>query len=148
MLSNPPLTVCFSMARNSTPPHRPSSPLPGSTAAYLGGAGDLYRYHDGRAGDELAGSSEFTEFQGPLSLIADFDGTRLAGCLGCSLGPIEIAPGCQLFPSVPRQGSGLAALPADYKLPYAASFDAAGAFEDTAIIVTNSERAVTRTAST
>ena len=124
----------------------PDLPLTG-TATYVGGAGGLYTYHYGSDWGELAGSSEYTEFQGPLSLTADFDGNRLIGCLGC-LDPIETAPGRHLSPAVPWQGPDPAALPADYDLHFAASFDATGAFEDTEITVTHPERTITQTAGT
>ena len=77
------------------PARPPDLPLTG-TATYVGGAGGLYTYTYGRAWGELAGTSEFTEFQGPLALTADFDRSRITGCLGCA-GPIETAPGRHLF---------------------------------------------------
>ena len=73
------------------PARPPDLPLTG-TASYAGSMGGLYTYSYGRAWDELAGSTEITEFIGPVSLTADFDRNRLTGCLGC-LEPIEIAPG-------------------------------------------------------
>ena len=39
-------------------------------------------------------------------------------------------------------------MPADYRLGFTASFDAAGAFEDTAITVTHPERTITHSAGT
>ena len=128
------------------PARPPDLPLIG-TATYVGGAGGLYTYNYGRDWDELAGSSEYTEFAGTVSLTADFERNRLTGCMGC-LDPIETAPGRHLYPAVPWQGPDPAALPADYDLHFAASFDAAGAFEDTAITVTHPERTVTQTAGT
>ena len=128
------------------PARPPDLPLTG-TATYVGGAGGLYTYTYGRAWGELAGTSEFTEFQGPLALTADFVRSRITGCLGCA-GPIETAPGRHLFPAVPWQGPDPAALPADYDIRFAASFGATGAFEDTAITVTHPERTVTRAAGT
>ena len=124
----------------------PDIPLSG-TATYAGSAGGLYRYEYGRGWGELAGTSEFTEFTGPVSLTADFAENRLAGCLGC-IEPIETAPGRHLFPVVPWQGADPAALPADYDLHFEASFDARGAFEDTAITVTHPERTITHAAGT
>ena len=122
----------------------PDLPLTG-TATYVGSAGGLYRYEYGRDWGELAGASEFTEFSGRMSLTADFGQNRLTGCLGCP-GPIETAPGRHLFPVVPWQGPDPAASPADYDLRFAASIDAGGAFEDTAITVTHPERAITHAA--
>ena len=128
------------------PARPPDIPLTG-TATYVGGAGGLYTYHYGRNWGELAGTSELTEFQGPISLTADFGRNRLTGCLGC-VGPIETAPGQHLYPAVHWREPAPAALPADYDLRFSASFDAAGAFEDTAITVTHPERTVTRAAGT
>ena len=124
----------------------PDLPVTG-TVIYVGGAGGLYRYEYGRDWGELADTSEFTEFQGTISFTADFDANRLTGCLGC-LEPIETAAGRHLFPVVPWQGPDPAALPADYDLHFAASFDAAGAFEDTAITVAHPERTITHSAGT
>ena len=128
------------------PANPPDLPLTG-TATYVGGAGGLYSYQYGRSWGELADSSEFTEFQGPISLTADFDQNRLTGCLGCD-GPIETAPGRHLFPAVPWQGDDPTALPTDYDLRFEASFGANGAFEDTAITVTHPDRTITNAAGT
>ncbi len=128
------------------PAKPPDLPLTG-TASYMGTAGGLYTYQYGRDWGELAKSSEYTEFAGPISLTANFDQSRLTGCLGC-LELIETAPGRHLFPAVPWQGPDPAASPADYDLYFAASFGAAGAFEDTDIRVTHPDRTITRTAGT
>jgi len=128
------------------PAKPPDLPLTG-TASYIGSAGGLYTYRYGRDWGELAESSEYTEFAGLISLIADFDGNRLTGCLGC-LEPIETAPGRHLYPAVPWQGPDPAASPADYDLHFAASLGATGAFEDTAVAVRHPERAITSAAGT
>ncbi len=124
----------------------PDLPLTG-TATYVGGAGGVYSYDYGRNWGELAGSSEITEFQGSMALIADFDQNRLIGCLGC-LGPIEIDPGRHLFPILTWQTPDPTALPTDYELRFASSFGANGAFEDTAVTVTHPDRTITTSAGT
>ena len=134
------------MVRKSTPLRRPTS-LRAARPPTSAARGGLYRYEYGRDWDELADTLEFTEFQGTISFKADFDHNRLTGCLGC-VEPIETAPGRHLFPVVPWQGPDPAALPADYDLHFAASFDARGSFEDTAITVTHTERAITHAAGT
>ena len=128
------------------PASPPDLPLTG-TATYVGGAGGLYTYSYGSDWGELAGSSEFTEFQAPVLLTADFERSRLTGCMGC-LEPIETAPGRHLAPAVPWGGPDPAALPAEYDLHFSASFDASGAFEGTGITVTHPERTITQTAGT
>ena len=128
------------------PASPPDLPLAG-TATYVGGMGGLYTYHYGRAWDELAGSTEVTEFTGLLSLTADFGEHRLTGCLGC-LAPIETAPGRHLYPAVPWQGSDPAALPADYDVHFEASFGASGAFGDNAVTVAHPDRTVVTSAGT
>ncbi len=128
------------------PANPPDLPLAG-TATYVGGMGGLYTYNYGRAWGELAESTEITEFSGPVALIADFDGNRLIGCLGC-LGPIETAPGRHLSPAVPWGADDPAALPADYNVRFEASIGANGAFEDTAVTVAHPERAVVKSAGT
>ncbi|MDE0330610.1 MAG: hypothetical protein OXL41_01965 [Nitrospinae bacterium] len=124
----------------------PDLPLTG-TATYVGGSGGLYTYNYGRNWGELAGSTEYTEFAGPVSLTADFGNKRITGCMGC-LEPIETAPGRHLFPAVPWQGTDPAALPADYDLHFSASFDAAGSFEGNEVTVTHPERIITTSAGT
>ena len=128
------------------PARPPDLPLTG-TATYVGGAGGVYSYDYGRNWGELAGSSELTEFQGPMALVADFDQNRLTGCLGC-LGPIEIDPGRHLFPILTWRTPDPTASPADYELRFEASFGATGAFEDTAITVTHPDRTITNAAGT
>ena len=54
------------------PARPPDLPLAGR-ATYAGAMGGLYTYNYGRAWGELAGSTELTEFTGPVSLTADFD---------------------------------------------------------------------------
>ena len=128
------------------PARPPDLPLT-STATYVGGAGGLYTYTYGHDWDDLAGSSEYTEFSGRLELTADFDSNRITGCLGCAE-PIETAPGRHLFPAVPWQGPDPTALPAEYDIRFEAPFGASGAFKDTEITVTHPERTVTDAAGT
>ena len=115
------------------------------TATYVGGAGGLYTYEYGRDWGELADSSDYTEFVGSMLLTADFDQNRLNGCLGC-IEPIEIDPGRHLYPILTWRTPDPAASPADYDLYFSASFDATGAFQDTAVTVTHPERTITRSA--
>ena len=128
------------------PANPPDLPLAG-TATYVGGMGGLYTYNYGRAWDELAGSTEVTEFAGQVSLTADFGENRLTGCLGC-LEPIETAPGRHLFPAVPWQGPDPTALPADYDVRFEASFGANGAFGDHTVTVAHPDRTIVRSAGT
>ena len=127
----------------AAPPELP----PAGTATYVGAAGGLYAYRYGRAWGELADTTDVTEFTGPMALVADFDQSLLTGCLGC-LGPIEIDPGRHLYPILTWRDPDPAALPAGYQLGFTASFDATGAFEDTAITVTHPERTITHAAGT
>ena len=124
----------------------PDLPLTG-TATYVGGMGGLYTYNYGRAWGELAGSSDVTEFVGPVSLTADFDRNRLTGCLGC-LAPIETDPGRHLYPILSWRDPDPAASPADYDVHFEASIGASGAFEDTVIAVTHPDRAIVSSAGT
>ena len=128
------------------PANPPDLPLTG-TATYVGGMGGLYTYQYGRNWSELAGSSEVAEFQGTVSLTADFDQNRLTGCMGC-VEPIETAFGRHLSPAVPWDNPDPAALPADYDVHFEASFGANGAFEDTAITVEHPDRTITTSAGT
>ena len=128
------------------PARPPDLPLTG-TAAYAGGMGGLYTYHYGRAWGALAGSTDVTEFSGPVALIADFDRNRLAGCLGC-LEPIETVPGRHLAPAVPWGADDPMALPADYDVRFEASIGADGAFEDTTITVAHPDRTIVSSAGT
>ena len=128
------------------PADPPDLPLTG-TASYLGGMGGLYTYSYGRAWGELDGSTEVTEFNGSVSLTADFARNRLTGCLGC-LEPIETAPGRHLAPAVPWGADDPAALPAHYDVRFEASIGAGGAFEDSAVTVTHPDRTVVSSAGT
>ena len=128
------------------PADPPDLPLAG-TVSYVGGMGGLYTYNYGRAWGELADSTDVTEFQGPVALIADFDRNRLAGCLGC-LGPIETDPGRHLYPILTWRTPDPAASPADYEVYFEASFGAGGAFEDTAVAVAHPDRTVVSSAGT
>ncbi len=128
------------------PANPPNLPLAG-TATYVGGMGGLYTYSYGRAWGELAGSSEVTEFVGAVSLTADFDRNRLAGCLGC-LEPIETDPGRHLYPILSWRDPDPAASPAGYDVHFEASIGAGGAFEDTAIAVAHPDRAIVSSAGT
>ena len=128
------------------PARPPDLPVAG-TATYAGGMGGLYTYNYGRAWGELDGSTEVTEFNGPVALIADFERNRLAGCLGC-LAPIDTAPGRHLSPAVPWGADDPAALPAGYDLRFQAAIGPGGAFEDTAVAVTHPERTVVGSAGT
>ena len=128
------------------PANPPDLPVAG-TATYLGGMGGLYTYNYGRGWDELAGSSDVTEFVGQVVLTADFDRNRLVGCLGC-LGPIEVDPGRHLYPVLTWRTPDPAASPADYDVHFEASIGADGAFEDTAIGVTHPDRSIVSSAGT
>ena len=128
------------------PADPPALPIAG-TATYVGGMGGLYTYHYGRAWGELAETTEVTEFAGPVALIADFDRSRLTGCLGC-LEPIETAPGRHLSPAVPWGADDPAAVPADYDVHFAAAIGSGGAFEATAVTVAHPDRAIVNSAGT
>ncbi len=129
------------------PANPPNLPLTG-TATYVGGAGGPYTYEYGRDwGEELAGSSDTTEFTGIIALTADFGKRSITGCLGC-VEPIETAPGQHLYPLLTWRTPDPAASPADYDLRFSASFDAAGAFESSDITVTHPERTITNAAGT
>ena len=128
------------------PADPPALPVAG-TATYVGGMGGLYTYHYGRAWGELAETTEVTEFVGLVSLTADFDRNRLAGCLGC-LEPIETAPGRHLAPVVPWGADDPAALPADYDVYFEAAIGAGGAFENAAVAVAHPDRTIVRSAGT
>ena len=128
-------------------PARPPD-LPGTgTASWTGGIGGLYTYAYGHGWEDLAGSSESTEFHGLLALTANFEGDSIDGCLGC-VAPIDTAPGRHLWPAVPWQGPDPAALPAGYDITFSAPLGADGAFEGTTVAVTHPERTVTRHAGT
>ena len=128
------------------PANPPNLPLAG-TATYVGGMGGLYTYSYGRALGELAESADVTEFVGQVVLTADFDRSRLAGCLGC-LEPIETDPGRHLYPILTWRNPDPAASPADYDVHFEASIGASGAFEDTTIVVAHPDRAIVSSAGT
>ena len=63
----------------STPPRLP---LQGQ-ASYTGQAGGLYAYVAGTDGGEDEGASVIDEYEGVITLTADFAGNTIGGCIGC-----------------------------------------------------------------
>lgn len=129
------------------PMNPPDLPIDG-TATYTGSSGGLYTYQYGRDwGEELKGTTEYTEFAGPLSLEADFSKKVITGCMGC-IAPIQTAPGRHLFPAVPWYGPDPAALPAEYDVRFSAMFGTNGAFESRQVSVQHPERNITASVGT
>ncbi len=60
----------------------PQLPVDG-TATYAGPAGGLYTYEAGSDWGENEGEFVLEEYQGAITLIADFEDGTLKGCIGC-----------------------------------------------------------------
>ena len=52
-------------------------------ATYVGSAGGLYAYEYGSNWGELEGTTVFEEYEGIITLRADFSQETIQGCIGC-----------------------------------------------------------------
>ncbi len=64
----------------STPPELPRE----GQATYIGQAGGLYAYVPGTDWGDDAGASMIDEYEGTITLTADFADATLSGCIGCT----------------------------------------------------------------
>ncbi|MDE0056585.1 MAG: hypothetical protein OXI22_12240 [Defluviicoccus sp.] len=116
----------------------------GGTAEYVGQAGGLYRYDFGSGWGEDEGGFVIEEYEGVLTLTADFADRSLKGCIGC-VGDLDTRRahfGVFLGEGL-RDAQGLAR---DYEIHLAtAIMREDGTFERDRVTVRHPERTVTRT---
>lgn len=118
----------------------PQLPAAG-TATYTGQAGGLYAYRFGSDWGEDEGSDVIDEYQGVLTLTADFMDRTLKGCIGCVGDLVTRRAHFGLFLGEdPRDAQGLAR---DYELHLASAvIGEDGTFERDRVTLRHPERTV------
>ena len=123
------------------PAHPPRLPVSG-TATYVGPVGGLFTYRYGSDWTGFGDPVETEEFQGVMTLIADFADNTIAGCMGC-IGDIDINRE-HLYLQLGYRRAEPLALPTDYEVHFAATeINPNGTFEHTDIEVKHPARAIT-----
>ena len=123
----------------------PDMPVTGQ-ARYVGSGGGVVQYEFGSSWGDLAGEYALGEYEGVMSVVADFDEGTLSGCLGC-IGDIE--PRRRHIESVYEDvlGVDLPDVPApvkDYEIRFApVAYNADSTFESEAGTVTHPTRIIT-----
>ena len=120
----------------------PELPIEGR-ATYVGPAGGLYAYEPGSDWGEDEGAYVLDEYEGEISITADFADATLSGCVGCVGGLITRRAHFGIF--LGDEVRDVQAVAADYELhlgPTPISPD--GTFEHTDVEVRHPERAVTQ----
>ena len=120
----------------------PDLPLEGR-ATYVGQAGGLYAYVPGSEWGEDEGAYVLDEYEGVITIAADFANGTLSGCIGCEgdLATRRLHFGIFLGDDV----RDVRAVAADYELHLGPSpFNPDGTFEHSGVEVRHPERVVTR----
>lgn len=120
----------------------PQLPLEGQ-ATYVGQAGGLYAYVPGTDWGEDEGAHVIDEYEGAITITADFAKNTLSGCIGCEGGLVTRRAhfGIVLGDEV-RDVQSIAA---GYELHFGETpFNPDGNFEHTDVTVKHPERAVTQ----
>ena len=123
----------------------PQLPVDG-TATYAGPAGGLYSYTAGSGWGENEGAFVIDEYQGTVTLTADFADRTLRGCVGCVGDLVTQRKHFGVF--LGQDLIDVAAVPRDYELHLASAFIREnGTFERQRITLRHPERTVTRSES-
>ena len=121
----------------STPPQLP---LEGQ-ATYIGQAGGLYAYVPGSDWGEHEGSYVLDEYEGAITITADFADSTLSGCIGCAGDLVTRRAHFGVF--LGDEVRDIQAVAADYELHFGAtSFNPDGTFEHTGVEVRHPARMV------
>ena len=119
----------------------PELPLEGS-ASYVGQAGGLYEYIPGSDWGEDEGAYVLDEYEGVITLTADFADSTLSGCIGCVGDLVTRRAHFGIF--LGDEVLDVRSVAADYELHLgAASFDQSGNFEHEGVEVRHPDRDVT-----
>ncbi len=119
----------------------PQLPAEG-TATYIGPAGGLYTYEAGSDGGEEEGGFVIEEYQGAVTLTADFADGTLRGCIGC-LGDL-VTRRVHFGVFLGEELMDVQAVAADYELHLAtAIIREDGLFERDSVTVRHPERTIT-----
>ena len=123
------------------PAFPPELPADG-TATYAGQAGGLYAYVPGSDWGEHEGAYVLDEYEGAITLTADFGGGTLSGCIGCAGDLVTRRAHFGVF--LGDEVRDVRAVAADYELHLgAATVDRAGNFERANVEVRHPDREVT-----
>ena len=119
----------------------PQLPVDG-TATYMGPAGGLYAYEAGSDWGENEGTYVLEEYQGAVTLTADFADGTLKGCIGCEGDLVTRRAHFGVF--LGGEVSDVQAVAADYELHFAtAIIREDGMFDRDRVTVRHPERTVT-----
>ncbi len=123
------------------PSSPPELPIAGQ-ATYEGQAGGLYEHVLGNSFGEDAGATAVEEYQGTITLTADFAGGTLAGCIGCAGDLVTRRAHFGIF--LGDEVRDLRSLAADYELHLGSTpFGPDGFFESTDVEVRHPDRSLT-----
>ena len=117
-------------------------PLEGQ-ATYVGQAGGLYAYVAGSDWGEDEGAYVLDEYEGVITITADFAGSTLSGCIGCTGDLVTRRAHFGIF--LGDEVRDVQAIAAGYELHLGETlFNPDGTFEHTEVTVRHPERAVTQ----
>lgn len=120
----------------------PELPLQGQ-ATYIGQAGGLYAYVPGSDWGEHEGAHVLDEYEGVITLAADFATNTLSGCIGCTGDLITRRAHFGIF--LGREIRDVQAIAAGYELHFGeTAINPDGTFEHTDVMVSHPERSVTQ----
>ena len=123
------------------PSNPPQLPLEGQ-ATYVGPAGGLYAYTMGSDWGEDEGAYVIDEYEGAITITADFADGTLSGCIGCLGDLVTRRAHFGLF--LGDEVRDAQAVAADYELHFGATpINPDGNFENTDVEVRHPERTVT-----
>ena len=120
----------------------PQLPLEGQ-ASYIGQAGGLYTYVAGSDWGEHEGAYVIDEYEGAITIAADFADATLSGCIGCEGDLVTRRAHFGIF--LGDEVRDVQAIAAGYELHFDDTpFNPDGTFERTGVTVRHAERAVTQ----
>ena len=120
----------------------PELPLEGQ-ATYVGQAGGLYAYEPGSDWGEDEGAKVLDEYEGVITLTADFADATLSGCIGCTGDLVTRRAHFGIF--LGDEVRDVRAIAADYELHLGVTpFNPEGTFENTDVEVRHPEREITQ----
>ena len=123
------------------PEFPPGLPVEGQ-ATYVGQAGGLYAYVPGSDWGEYEGAYVLDEYEGAITLTADFANGTLSGCIGCVGDLITQRAHFGIF--LGDEIRDVQAVATDYELHLgAAAFNQDGTFEQAGVEVRHPDRAIT-----
>ena len=118
----------------------PQLPLEGQ-ATYIGPAGGLYAYDAGTDWGEDRGAYVIDEYEGAITITADFAGATLSGCIGCEGDLVTRRAHFGIF--LGDKVRDVQSIAAGYELHFGETpFNPDGTFEHTDVTVKHPERAV------